>query len=112
MTQEELQAEILAELKIELKEEPNLDEELLGLKVKSAIRELKSVIGYKKANYTDAMIETDIEKYIPQIKSVAMYDYNKIGAEGQKNYSADGESISYIDRNSLWGGVIPFAKVL
>lgn len=110
MTDLELIAEITAELKIELKDESNLDEELLKIKVKSAIRELKSVRRYREVGYSDAMIEADIEKFISQIKAVALYDYSKIGAEGQTSYSADGESIKYEERASLWSGALPLAN--
>ena len=109
MTIAELQAEIVEELKIELKEE-DVDEQLLEVKVKSAIREVKTARKYPRS-YAEAIVEADLEAYYSQIKSIALYDYTKIGAEGQDKYAADGESISYEDRNRLFAGVLPIATV-
>ena len=49
-------------------------------------------------------------KYYSNIEDVARYDYNKVGAEGQSSYSADGTKIDYIDRNSLFYGVYPISR--
>ena len=110
MSIEELKAEIVSDLETELKEEDNVDADLLAAKVKSAIREVRTALKYPPY-YTDAMIESDLENYYTQIKAIALYDYNKIGAEGQDSYSADGESIKYSDRDKLFDGVIPFARM-
>lgn len=111
MTIEELKQEIVDELTIELKGEPTFDAELLEVKVKSAIRDVKSARKYP-VNYTEAQIESDLVRYESQIKAIALYDYAKIGAEGQKNYSADGESINYLDRDKLFAGVLPISGVM
>lgn len=108
MTLAELKEEIVGELTIELKNEENFDATLLDAKVSSAIREVRTVRRYPMS-YTDATIEKDLERYFSIIKNIALYDYSKIGAEGQTNYSADGESIKYEDRNSLFAGVLPIA---
>lgn len=105
-----LQAEIVADLTIELQNEAGFSAELLTSKVKSAIREVVAAREYPPS-YTEMYIERDIDKYYSQIKAIALYDYTKIGAEGQDNYSADGESIKYSDRSQLFKGVLPFAIV-
>lgn len=102
-------AEIKAELKIELKEEANLDEQLLEVKIRGAYRDVQSALKYDPS-VPEATIEKDMESYFSQIKSIALYDYNKIGAEGQDKYSADGENISYEDRNKLFYGILPKAR--
>lgn len=106
----ELVKQILDEIKVDLKGEPNFDEQLLEVKVKGAVRDVKTARKYP-ANYSEALIEADLERYFSQIKAIAMYDYNKIGAEGQTQYSADGESIHYIGRDSLFAGVLPISVV-
>jgi hypothetical protein len=111
MTIAELKQEIVDELTIELRGEPTFDAELLEVKVKSAIRDVKTARKYP-ANYTEALIETDLARFESQIKAIALYDYTKIGAEGQKNYSADGESINYMDRDAMFAGVIPISGVM
>lgn len=105
----ELIAEIKAELTIELKEEANLDEELLNVKIRGAYRDVQSAIKYDPS-VPEATIERDMANYFSQIKAIALYDYNKIGAEGQDRYSADGENISYEDRNKLFYGILPKAR--
>ena len=107
---ESLQAEIIEDLKIELKNEEGFSLELLTAKVKSAIREVASARKYPQS-YNDRMKEQDLDDYYTQIKALAMYDYSKIGAEGQDNYSADGENIVYADRSALFDGVLPIAVV-
>ena len=108
MTVEALKNEIIEELTTELKNEVGFDADLLAVKVKSAIREVKTARRYP-SSYSEAMIEADLGKFFSQIKAVALYDFNKIGAEGQDNYSADGETIKYSDRDALFDGVLPLA---
>lgn len=105
----ELIAEIKEELKIELREEDNLDEALLEVKIRGAYRDVQSAIKYDPS-VSEATIEKDMANYFSQIKAIALYDYNKIGAEGQEKYSADGENISYEDRNKLFYGILPKAR--
>ena len=102
-------ASIIAELTIELKNEVDFDAEILTLKVNNAYREVKMARNYP-ATYTDSMITADMLNYYSNIRAIALYDYNKIGAEGQTQYSADGESIHYLDRDKLFVGIVPIAR--
>ena len=110
MTINEMQTAIIEELTIELQNETDFSVDLLTAKVKSAIRECKTIRDYPSF-YTNAQIEKDVVKFYSQIKDISMYDYCKIGAEGQESYNADGESIYFDDRNKLWYGVRPIARV-
>ena len=106
-----LKASIVAELTIELKNEVDFDAEILNVKVVNAIREVKAARNYPKT-YSERAILEDLENnYYSNIKSIAMYDYTKIGAEGQTSYSADGEKIDYIERDKLFTGIVPIARV-
>lgn len=105
----EIEASVIDELKIELKNEVDFDAEILGIKVRNAIREVKTARNYPKS-YTESMIQSDMENFISNIRAIALYDYSKIGAEGQSQYSADGESIHYLDRDKLFTGIIPIAR--
>lgn len=109
MSIETMVSEIKADLLIELSGEANLNESLLESKIKGVIRELKTHRRYAKVGYTDAMIEEDIEQYYEIIKNIALVRYTKVGAEGQSNYSADGENIIYEDEKAYWTGVYPLA---
>jgi len=100
---------IISELTIELQTETDFNADILALKVNNAYREVKQARNYPKS-YTEAMITDDMENYYSNVKELALYDYNKVGAEGQTQYSADGESIHYVDRNKMFAGVLPIAR--
>jgi len=103
--------EIIAELKAELSitEGEKFSLELLTSKVKGAYRDIKTARRYP-AGYTEAMVEADMENYFSQVKDLARYDYNQIGAEGQTSYSQDGVSVHYVERDKLFYGVLPIAR--
>lgn len=109
MTVEEMKAAILDELRIELQGDPSFSEDMLRVKVDSAVREVKRARRYP-AHYTEAMIERDLLEFFSNIKNIALYDYNQIGIEGQSASSENGENRTFVDRNTLFRGVIPFAR--
>ena len=82
----------------------NFNSVLLESKVNDAYREVKTIRRYPK-NMNPESIEADMEDFYSVVKSVARYDYNQVGAEGQKQYSADGVSIHYVSRNSYFADV-------
>lgn len=84
------------------------NETLLASKVNAAYRDVKAARRYP-SSYTDAMIEDDMERFISQIREIALYDYSLIGAEGQTSNSEDGISRHYVDRKSLFAGVMPLS---
>lgn len=103
--------EIYESLKTELEitDGERFNPTLLRSKVDNAYREVKTVRRYP-GSYTEAYIERDMENYYSQIRAVALYDYNQIGAEGQTQFSEDGASIHYVEREKCFAGVIPIAK--
>lgn len=107
-----LEQEIIEELTIELQGEPTFNAEILAIKVRNAIRELKMKRNYVVTSYTENQIEQDLYNYYSVIKSVALYDYNQIGAEGEISHSENGTSRSYIDRDDLFRSVHAFVSVL
>lgn len=112
MTLEELQEEIVTDLTTELKEDDDFSSDILAIKVKNAIREIKSARMYPNS-YTDAMIEKDLEtNYYSTIVNLARYDYNQIGAEGEQSHSEGDVSRSWVDRKEFFNGVTPFVKIL
>ena len=103
--------EILEELKTELQETEGdkFNETLLKAKVKSAYRDIESAKQFPQS-YTEAMIEREMKKYYSNVLSLALYRYNKIGAEGQTQYTQDGVSVHYEDEAVFYYGVLPCAK--
>ena len=106
----DITASIIEDLTIELKNEVDFDAALLEVKVKNAFREVKAARDYP-STYTEETILADMTNYYSNIRAIALYDYTKIGAEGQTQYSADGESIHYLDRDKLFKGVYPIARL-
>jgi len=102
--------ELMADLISELEDDEDFSEKKLSLKLKNAIREVKSARHYPR-HYTDEMIASDLEQYYSIIRDVALYDYNMIGAEGEATHSENGISRTYVDRNKLFSGVLPLASL-
>lgn len=113
MTKNEMLDEIFENLKVEINADDSqsdkVNEPLLRLKVEGAYRDVKRARNYP-TYYAESWVENDMLKYYPNIESVARYDYNKVGAEGQSTYSADGTSIQYLSRDSLFRGVYPISR--
>lgn len=109
MTAEEMKGSILSELSIELSGDGSFDEKLLTIKIVSAIREVKRARKYPYS-YTEEMIDRDMEQFYSNVKNIALYDYNQAGIEGQSASSENGENRTFIDRNKLFYGIIPFAS--
>lgn len=107
-----LQDEIIADLTAELGKDPGFSVDVLKSKVISAIREVKLKRNYGATSYTEKQIESDLYSYYSVIKKVALYDYNQIGAEGEKSHNENGISRTWEDRDKLFSDVTAFVKVL
>ena len=114
MTLDEMRTEITEELRAELSEDGEaLDAvavNLLTSKVKSALREVKARRRYP-SSYTTAMMESDMEQYYDNVKTLALYDYVHVGWEGQVASNESGISRSWEKRSSCLNGVIPLAVI-
>ena len=111
MTIAELQQEIEDELEIELNSDPEYNDELLRVKVKNAIREVKKRRNYP-SHYTVEQIASDLEDYYSDISRLALTDYNQVGAEGQSLHSEDDVQRSWVSRDEILGNIPAFVKVL
>lgn len=107
-----IEAEIIDDLTTELCEEETFNQAVLATKVKLAINELISKRNYSATTWDEKQIIADIYDYYSVIANVARYDYNQIGAEGEKTHSENGISRTYVERDSLFKGVHAFVKVL
>ena len=92
---------------LNMTEGTKLNATLLQSKVNAVYREVKLARNYP-SNYNDAAIDDDMEKYYSVIRELSLYDYSKIGAEGLSQYSADGTSLHYSERNKYFASVTPF----
>lgn len=84
------------------------DEPILLNKVNQAYREV-----YQKRHYPhdvdSSFAAGDMQRFFSNIYNIALYDYNMRGAEGQSRIAENGEERTFIKRESLLIGVIPFA---
>lgn len=106
MTLDELKESIIDELTIELQGDSTFSSQILSVKVANAIREVKKARHYSN-NHTEDMIAKDMENYYSNIRNIALYDYNQIGAEFESSHTGNGVTRSYTDRDSLFSGIIP-----
>lgn len=105
-----LEYELLEDLADELSTtDPKFRPELIKPKIKNAIREVKQARNYPK-HYTESAIVEDLENYYSNIRNIALFDYNMIGAEGQSSSSENGTSRNFIDRDKLFSGIIPLSR--
>lgn len=106
-----MEQELIEDLTIELSiTDEQFNSELLTQKVRNALREVKSARNYPDT-YTDEKIASDMEKYYSQARAIALYDYNKIGYDYEDSHSENGISNSFSDRDKLFAGIIPLARV-
>lgn len=104
-----LQEELLADLTLELEDSDNFQPKALLQKVIGAIREVKTARNYP-SHYSDSQIERDLHRFYSNIRNLALYDYNQIGAEFEESHGENSVSRSWIDRNKLFDGIIPLAR--
>ena len=105
---EELMSEVIEELKIELELEDESDIKILALKVKNAIREVRASFNFKQY-HSEEFILDEMYKHIYNIKRLATYDYEKIGAEGESSHSEKNIARVYENRNRCFTGIVPYA---
>lgn len=53
-----------------------------------------------------------MEKYFSNIRNLAMYDYNQIGAEGELSHSDNTGSRAWANRNTCLEGVVAICALI
>ena len=105
-----LQEELLADLTLELEDYDSFNPKSLLQKVIGAIREVRTARNYP-TTYSDERIQKDLYRYYSNIRNIALYDYNKVGAEGESSHSENSINRSYEDRKTLFNGILPLSRV-
>ena len=109
---EMLQAEILGDLTTELQDDAMFDVAKLTVKVKDAIRRVRSARKYENTSYSEEKIYKDLsDNYYTVIKDLALYYWNKTGAEFEASISENDVSRTYISENEILGNVTAFVKI-
>ena len=63
-------------------------------------------------SYTDEKIAADMKKFQSVVVNLVVYDRSQAGENFMASYSENGVSRTWRDREELFVGVFPFAKVL
>lgn len=109
---EKLQKDIIAELTIELQDEPEFNVAKLAIKVKDAIRKVKSARKFQNTSYTEENMGQDLyDNYYSVIKDLALYYWNKMGAEFELSHDENDTARTYISENEILGNVPAFVKI-
>ena len=87
------------------------DNLLIEQLIKQAIEDVKNRRNYPDS-YTEEMITEDLKKFEGVIVNLAVYDHSQAGENFMSAVSEGGVNRTWKDRNTLFVGVFPFAKVL
>jgi FtsZ-interacting cell division protein YlmF len=87
------------------------DNPIIEQLIKQATEDVKAKRCYPDS-YTDEMIAEDLKKFESVIVNLAVYDHSQAGEAFMASYNENGVNRTWRDRDSLFVGVFPFAKVL
>lgn len=104
-----LENDIFEEMSKTLKKEATYDEDYLKEIIGDVIEEVKEVRNYPEY-YTDGMIVDDLKRLKGKMKKIMKFDYDQIGGFGNASRSENSISITFVDRNSLFAGIIPLSR--
>lgn len=108
---ESLVNEILEDLTTELGLTEDSDLAVLTSKIRNAYREVKRARNYQ-SSHTQEFIDRDMENFYSNIRELALYDFNQVGAEGQTSHSENGTSRVWKDRRECLNGVFAFCGAI
>lgn len=108
---EPLVNEILEDLTTELGLTEESDLAVLSSKVRNAYREVKRARNYQ-SGHTQEFIDRDMEGFYSNIRELALYDFNQVGAEGQTSHSENGTSRVWKERRECLNGVFAFCGAI
>lgn len=87
------------------------DDLLIEQLIKQATEDVKARRNYPDS-YTEEMITEDLKQFEGVIVNLVVYDHSQAGEEFMASFGENGVSRTWKDRDSLFVGVFPFAKVL
>ena len=108
---ESLVNEILEDLTTELGLTEEADIAVLTSKIRNAYREVKRTRNYQ-SSHTQEFIDRDMEGFYSNIRELALYDFNQVGAEGQTSHSENGTSRVWKERRECLNGVFAFCGTI
>lgn len=106
-----LENDIFEEMSKNLKKEAIYDEDYLKEIIGDVIEEVKEIRDYPEY-YSDGMIVDDLRRLKGKMKKIMKFDYDQIGGFGNASRSENGVSITFVDRNSLFAGIVPILRII
>lgn len=108
-----LKEEIIAELTVELQNQPTFNAEILAIKVRDAYRKVRSKKCYQNTSYTEKQIEKDLyDKHYQDIKDVAKYNFAIMGADFQTSHSENSVSRTWRTEDEIMGNIVAYVGIL
>lgn len=108
-----LEQEIIAELTIELQNQPTFNAEILAIKVRDAYRKVRRRKLYENTSFSEEQIEKDLyDKHFQDIKDVAKYNFATMGADFQTSHSENSVSRVWRTEDEILGNITAYVKVL
>lgn len=108
-----LEQEIVSDLAEELEvADTAFSPNLLAVKVRGAIREVRMRRNYVATSMSEAQIQEDLRNYYSTIRNLALYDYSQAGAPFESSHSENSTSRTWTSRDDLLKGVHAFVKLL
>ena len=108
-----LKEEIIAELTVELQNQPTFNDEILAIKVRDAYRKVRSRKCYQNTSYTEEQIEKDLyDKHYQDIKDVAKYNFAIMGADFQISHSENNISRTWRTEDEIMGNIVAYVGIL
>lgn len=87
------------------------DNPLIEQLIKQATEDVKNRRNYPNS-YTEEMITKDLKQFEGVIVNLVVYDHSQVGEAFMASYNENGVNRTWRNRDSLFVGVFPFAKVL
>lgn len=100
---------VISDLTTMYGDQPTFNLDKIAIIVQKVVDEVINARRYKQKNYTDEKIQIDLLNYRSQIYNLAEYDFAHFGAPHETNHSENSVSRSWIERNSLFAGIVPLA---
>lgn len=105
-----LETQIVADITVEIGNEPTFNADLLEVKVHHAVRDVMMRRAYENTSYNEAKILADLDNYYSTIAALAVYDYNQVGMNGQSSHNENSINRTWVSRDELLKGVHAFVK--
>lgn len=105
--------EIIAELTIELQNQPTFNTDILAIKVKDAYRKVRGRKCYHNTSFGEQAINADLyNKHYQDIKDVALYNFAQFGANFETSHKENGVSRSWRTEDEVLGNIISYVGIL